>query len=203
MDNTPLNKKQLLDSERRATEVLFASLGVVLKRSPENAAGFVRGTKAKKNNIPLPERCKEHQKRAKNIKNDGGEIFDSIAARWLEGFADRRNLDGWFGRRSTYENARAMDRTADLNLATGVEYKIVGPVRHQMWGNTVGQARSTDAGKGGGSDTTRLRSTEAYHKASMAVKGKGSKAKGKDKDKGKGKGKDKQHKGRDAPYYRW
>ena len=52
MDNAPLNKKTLRDSERRATEVLFASLGVVLRRNPENAYGFERGSKSKKDNTP-------------------------------------------------------------------------------------------------------------------------------------------------------
>ena len=80
------------------------------------------------------------------------------------------------------------DRTADLKFATQVECKIAGPIRNQMFASSVGQVRSTDAGQGGGSNTQRLRGTEAYHKAPMAVNG--NREKGKDKGKGNDKGKD-------------
>ena len=73
MDNAPLNKKTLQDSEKRATEVFFASLGVVLRRNPENAYGCIRGSKSKKDNTPWPDRCKKHQKSANQVLKANGE----------------------------------------------------------------------------------------------------------------------------------
>ena len=148
------------------------------------------------------------------MKGDGTKC-NSIAERWLEDLTYRENLVEHFGRPTTYEDAKCMKAAARRREKTKVEHKIPGPIRNQMFAG-IGQARSTDAGfrsdggKGGGSNTRRLRGTEDNHKAFMAVKGnrdvvkgKGKYDKGKGNDKGKGKEEDKTWKGRSAPYSRW
>ena len=93
-------------------------------------------------------------------------MCQSIAERWQIDITYRLNLEEHFGRTTTLEDARGMNGTARRRAETNAEHRIPGPIRNQMFAG-AGQVRSTNAGfgtkggKGGGSNTTRLRGTEA------------------------------------------